>query len=284
MGEQYTEITDNLGAFALVVGSVSIAFGSVFQLAIGGTVAFILNAIVVGVALVSIVIGLSLDAMGHFDDNNESEKSTETDENTERLDEVEYSGNNKPLPPVLNFDAKLQELASSYDTVPDKFTKFQNQYERLKSSEANRDTIASDLRAMVNPLVVTAPDEDAEQIAEDIGDQLFKFINESPSQLLEVEEWGLFEEGSECPVADAQGENVRIRAKVLNRGQSVNAELAVRFVSSDGVKIKNSYLPMGTVSEAETKSLDTQLYVPSLAVNAEVFAVAAGEKERVLDM
>lgn len=51
----------NLGAYFLTVGLVSIAFGSIFSLVFSGIVTLLLLAVVIAVALISVVAGLYTD-------------------------------------------------------------------------------------------------------------------------------------------------------------------------------------------------------------------------------
>lgn len=277
-----SQLTDNFAAFALFVGSVSIAFGAVFQLVFDGIIALILNGFVLGVALVSLVIGLSLDAIGGFDT-----QSTEVDEPDDSVAvRSRNDGDNRPLPPVLNFDAELEQIEEHYNGSPrEEFVQFREEYERLKSSPSNRSNIASDLRAMANPLSVLAEGEAIEPEVEHISDGLFQYMEGSASDFLSVVEWNLYDEdGNRCAVADRQSTKARFKARAENRGGKVKTEIFLRFRNTDGVVIKETYLPVGLIREGETKELDTQVYVPSLAVSADVYALAAADNKRVLDL
>lgn len=280
--ESPSQLTDNFAAFALFVGSVSIAFGAVFQIVFDGIIALILNGFVLGVGLISLVIGLSLDAIGGFD-----AQSTEVDEPDDSVAvRSRNDGDNRPLPPVLNFDAELEQIEEHYNESPrEEFIQFREQYERLKSSPSNRSTIASDLRAMSNPLSVLAEGEAIEPEVERINDGLFQYMEGSASDFLSVVEWSLYgEDGNECAVADSQSTKARFKARAENRGGKTKTEVFLRFRNTDGVVIKEAYLPVGLIREGQTKELDTQVYVPSLAVDADVYALAAADNKRVLDL
>ncbi|MEF8886667.1 MAG: hypothetical protein V5A30_02585 [Haloarculaceae archaeon] len=277
-----SQLTDNFAAFALFVGAVSIAFGAVFQLVFDGIIALILNGFVLGVGLISLVIGLSLDAIGGFD-----AQSTEVDEPDDSVAvRSRNDGDNLPLPPVLNFDAELERIEEHYNGSPqEEFVQFREEYERLKSSPSSRSTIASDLRAMANPLSVLAKGEAIEPEVERISDGLFQYIEGSASDFLSVVEWSLYDEdGNECTVTERQSTKARFKARAENRGDKVKTEIFLRFRNTDEVVIKEAYLPVGLIREGETKELDTQVYVPSLAVTADVYALAAADNKRVLDL
>lgn len=61
-GERTADDRQNLGAYFLTVGLVTIAFGSVFTLVFSGIVVALLLAVVVGVAIISVSAGLYSDS------------------------------------------------------------------------------------------------------------------------------------------------------------------------------------------------------------------------------
>lgn len=55
------------GAFLLVVGMVTCVFIAGFQLAFPAPISYVLTGLVLGVAVISFIIGGVLDILGHFD-------------------------------------------------------------------------------------------------------------------------------------------------------------------------------------------------------------------------
>lgn len=275
--------SDNFAGFVLVIGFVSIAFGAVFQLAFNYPVAILLNAVVIGVGMLSVVIGLALDAFGYFEseEKNDTVDSDKIEDNTSES----VSESNEPLPPVLNFDSELQEIYEFYDNdPPDQFVSFREEYDKMKSSSGKRGSIASDLRASANPLSVLAEGTEIEDQVGTIEDRLFSYIEGSDSDFLHLSEWQFYVDGEEATVEEAQGDKARVKAKIRNEGDATNAQLYVRFKDSGGVKVRDANLPLGEVVEGNTKELDTHVYVPSLATQADAYALATPDDVEVLDM
>lgn len=57
----------NAGAFLLVVGIVTAVFNAGFQLLLPAPISHILSALVLSVAVISLIFGAVLDTLGHFD-------------------------------------------------------------------------------------------------------------------------------------------------------------------------------------------------------------------------
>lgn len=57
----------NGGAFLLVVGIVTAVFNAGFQLLLPTPISHILSALVLSVAVISLIFGAILDTLGHFD-------------------------------------------------------------------------------------------------------------------------------------------------------------------------------------------------------------------------
>jgi len=57
----------NAGAFLLVVGIVTAVFNAGFQLLLPAPISHILSALVLSVAVISLIFGAVLDTLGHFE-------------------------------------------------------------------------------------------------------------------------------------------------------------------------------------------------------------------------
>lgn len=279
----------NAVIFLLIVGAVSVCFAGAFILQLPGNVAIFMTYGVVTVMLVSITVGMALNALGYFGEQPVSPETTDTAVEQPQAEDrsVRYQKEpNKPLPPLINFDQELSRLYELYDNdPPEQLRSFRRDYERMKSVKANRDNVISDLRASLSPLsVVVDGDEEMQEVVDGIGNSLIQYIDGTASEFLSVEEATFYLNGEEKPIPEAQREEARIRTTVHNRGDRAKAEVAVRFLNEEGVKVKMTYLPVGEVAEGGAKKLDTRVYVPSVSTDAELYATAAGENEDVLDL
>ena len=57
----------NAGSFLLVVGMITVVFIAGFQLLLPVPVSHLLTALVLAVAVISLILGAILDTLGHFD-------------------------------------------------------------------------------------------------------------------------------------------------------------------------------------------------------------------------
>lgn len=279
----------NVVIFLLIVGAVSVCFAAAFVLRLPGDVAIFMTYGVTTVMLVSITVGMALNALGYFGEQPVGPETTDTtvEEPQEQDSPVRFEKEpNKPLPPLINFDQELNRLYELYENdPPEQLRSFREDYERMKSVKANRDNVISDLRASINPLsVIVDGDEEMREIVDGIGDRLLQYINGTASEFLSVEQATFYLDGEEKSIPEVQREEARIRTTVHNRGDRAKAEVAVRFLNQDGVKVKTTYLPVGEIAEGGEKKLDTRVYVPSVSTDVELYATAADESEEVLDL
>ena len=274
----------NLGAFLLTTGSVTVVFVAVFVFAFPQPINQYFAGIVLAVTVITLIVAMVLDLLGYFGDEAKVPATDDEPSEPEQLESVRKRPN-KPLPKQINFDEELRELREHFDgEVPDQMNSFLTEYEKLKSASQNRKVIAGSLRAALNPISALVTDEETEEMVDEMGDRLFAYIKADPVDNIVVTEHAFYEDGAVTPVADLQGEQARIKATVHNQGDSAKAEVAVRFKNASGVPVKTAYLPVGEVVTEARKELNTSVYVPSLATEADVFVVRATQDTPVLDM
>ena len=274
----------NLAAFLLTVGGVTVAFIAVFVFTIGDAVGNIFIWTAVGVGLITVFVGMTLDLLGFFD----SERAVLRDrtESSGPVDAIEFAAD-PTVSPLLDFEAELQTIADAYgESPPSQLTTFVDEYRRIRDKGVgSRADAAGDLRASLNPLSVIAEGEEAlEDAVTQIEQKLQLYVSSAPYELFEIEEVGLYVDGSRTAVQDVAGQQARIKLEVHNAGDTAKAEVRLRFRSTEGVVVRREFLPMGEIAADATKQLDTQVYVPSVAARMQVESVRPSDDTPVLDL
>jgi hypothetical protein len=284
-----TGANPNLGSFFLVVGAVSCVFIAVFQFTLPENIAFLLTVGVLLVTILSAIVASLLETLGHFDPPRVEAPVEEVEETTPRNVKpwTPTSDKRYPLPPMINFDDELQAYYEMFDgELPEQFDEFVTEYKRLKTTNNNRITIASDLRADLNPISVMFEDgSKGEEIYEEISERLFRYIDNDAIDHLALTDVGLYDDdGNRVTVEEVKNELARIRANVHNEGEAAKVEVVVEFFNGDGVSVRRDTCPLGEISPGGTKTLDTNVYVPSLAKRAETTLRVASPGTRVADI
>ena len=279
--------TPGLGAFLVLVLVVTSSFVIVFQQTLPEGVATTLSWVVIGVSAVSAMMGFVLEALSYFDRDGEAER-TEPAEPTSTTSSRPWvpDGDVKPLPPLINFDDELEQLYDYFDgEFPSQAETFLEGYKRMKTADrGQRGSIASDVRAGLNPIIVLVDDPEVESMLSQMGEDLFAYVKTDGAELVSVDRYALYDDGKKTPVDELQGRQARIRASVSNDGESMKTDVLLRFTDDDGIEVKRTKLPVGEVPTAATKELNTQVYVPSVASSVTVSPVPAAASREVLDM
>jgi hypothetical protein len=274
----------NLAAFLLTVGGVTVAFIAVFVFTIGDAVGNIFIWTAIGVGLITVFVGMTLDLLGFFD----SERAVLRDrtESSGQVDAIEFAAD-PTVSPLLDFEAELQTIADAFgESPPSQLTTFVEEYRRIRDKGvSSRADAAGDLRASLNPLSVIAEGEEVlEDAVAQIEQKLQLYVSSAPYELFEIEEVGLYVDGSRTAVQDVAGQQARIKLEVHNAGDTAKAEVRLRFRSAEGVVVRREFLPMGEIAADATKQLDTQVYVPSVAARMQVESVRPSDDTPVLDL
>ena len=256
----------NLGSFLLVTGMVTCVFIALFQFTLPSPVSHLLTAGVISITVVTAVVAALLESLGYFDGPAQSDAKSAGETRPPRKSWVPADPITASLPPMLNFDKELAELEQHYDgTLPDEFDAFLEDYRRLKTSPGSRKSIASDLRADLNPIGVVL-EEDTREYAlyERISEELFRYIGNNAAHL----------KISNATLRDASGQSQRVEAMVGelitfdftvdNEGETADVRVAVEFYDGDEL-VSTRTVPVGVLDPGASRAMSANVYVPELA-------------------
>ena len=264
----------NLGSFLLVVGMVTTVFIALFQLTLPAPVSTLLTAGVLSVTVLSAIFGLLLDSFGYFDQETTTTTAATASESDERTTGarpwVPAEKTSAPLPPLINFDAELRAYADMFDgDLPEAFDPFISDYRRLKTNTRNRATIASDLRADLNPIGALFEDgSEGDRLYEDISQRLFRYLGDRDEHVTLDHVAFYDEDGNETDVRGIENQVGRVELGITNEGEAAEVEVSVALYDEDNSVISSHTYSVGRVSPGATKTLDTDIFVPSDAERA----------------
>ena len=256
----------NLGSFLLTVGIVTCVFIALFQFALPSPVSHLLTAGVIIVTVLSAGFAALLDSLGYFDGASERDVPADVEGVRRRKPWVPATPVSAPLPPMINFDKELSELEAHFDgELPDQFTPFIKDYLRLKKNTANRKTIASDLRADLNPVGAILEEDTREyELYERIGDELFRYIGDSAAHLAVTDVVARDMNGEPRDVESMAGELATLELTVENEGEAADVDAIVEFYA--GVEqVSTRTVSIGTVNPGGSATVSTNVYVPEEA-------------------
>ena len=268
----------NLGSFLLTIGGVTCVFIALFQLGpVEPPVSHLLTAGVLIITVVSAGFAALLDSLGYFDattPQQSEETPAPTDTNRPWVPAEPVSAS---LPPMLNFDQELQALTDHYDgTLPEQFDPFISEYKRLKTSPGNRTTIASDLRADLNPIgTILDEDSPAYDHYERISEGLFRYIGDTAEHFTATNPTFYNSTDTEHAVADINDELGRAAVTIDNDGEAIDIDLVVEFYDGETLLSSRS-CPVGTVASGQQKTVDTDVFIPAAADSATTVIKPAG--------
>lgn len=257
-----------LGSFLLVVGIVTCVFIALFQFTLPDPVSDLLTAGVVFVTVLSAGFAAVLEKLGYFG-REPAASATSDDQESAVKPWVPTLKPSAPLPPIINFDAELRAYADMYDgTLPRAFDPFIEDYLRLKTNTENRATIASDLRADLNPIgTLFEAGSEGDRLYEELSDRLFRYI--STRNHLRLGRVTLYDAaGDEASVAALDGKLGRVEIEILNDGEAADVEAVVTLYDARGSAIASRTCDAGRLNPGATTTLDAELFVPADAVDA----------------
>ncbi|SIR02222.1 hypothetical protein SAMN05421858_1150 [Haladaptatus litoreus] len=261
----------NLGSFLLVVGMVTCVFIALFQFTLPTPISYLLTAGVLFVTVLSAIFAFLLDSLDYFERDTTTTTSESDDHRTTARPWVPAEKASAPLPPLLNFDAELRAYADMYDgDLPKEFDPFISDYLRLKTNTRNRTTIASDLRADLNPIGALFEDgTEGDRIYEDISQRLFRYIGgrETLLTLNRIEFYD--EDGNEVDVDIIDDQLARAELSITNEGEATEVEAVISLYDEANSVISSHTYTEGVVSPGTTKDIDTEIFVPSNAERAD---------------
>lgn len=263
----------NLGSFLLTIGLVTCVFIALFQFTLPPPVSHVLTAGVIIITVVSAGFAALLDSLGYFDGTEEPTTTAAAAPEQTRKRWVPTTPSSAPLPPMINFDKELSELQDLFDgTLPDQFTPFIEDYRRLKTSPRNRMTIASDLRADLNPIGAVLEEDSREyELYERISDGLFRYIGDDADHLTVSAVTCRDTAGEQRAIASLAGELATVEVTVGNEGEAADVEVVVEFYDGDEL-VSTRTASLGTLRPAATEEVSTNAYVPETTDRIEAFA------------
>lgn len=253
----------NLGSFLLTIGIVTCVFIALFQFALPSPVSHLLTAGVIIITVLSAGFAALLESLGYFDPASEGDVPEDGDVKRRRKPWVPAAAVTAPLPPMINFDKELSELAAHFDgELPDEFDPFVEDYLRLKKNTANRRTIASDLRADLNPVGAILEEGTREyELYDRIGDELFRYIGDS-AEHLSVRDVVVRDMDGEARDAESlAGALATVELTVENEGEPTEVDAVVEFYAGDE-QVSTRTVSLGTVNPGATRTVSTNVYVP----------------------
>jgi hypothetical protein len=186
------------------------------------------------------------------------------------------------MPPLLRFDRAIENVEDALDgESPGSFERLVVAYRKLVTAdERSRAGLVSDFKTYLN-----AAEEDFGDTNRTVARWLESMQNRvdlylrtrrRKSEMLHLVSGRLYERSADGdtigePVTDVtklQAETATFRARVSTRGERAAAVVRVAFYYNDDsgrVLVRSEELPMGYVDGDETKTLETSVYVPSIA-------------------
>jgi len=258
----------NLGSFLLVIGIVTCVFIALFQFTLPAPVSHLLTAGVIIITVVSAGFAALLESLGYFDSTT-ADVVAEPETTTTRRPWVPSEPVSAPLPPMLNFDQELRALSEYFDgDLPEQFDPFIAEYKRLKTNPGNRSTIASDLRADLNPIgTILDADSPAYDHYERISEGLFRYIGDAADHFTITEPVFYDSDDVERDVTEISDELVRSEVTIDNDGEAIDVDLVIEFYDGETLLSSRS-CPVGTISAGGVKTVDTDVFVPAAADDA----------------
>ena len=259
----------NLGSFLLVIAIVTCVFIALFQFTLPEPVSHLLTAGVIIITVVSTGFAALLDSLGYFDGMTPEAVAEQARTTGAKRPWVPAEPVSASLPPMLNFDDELQALSDYYDgDLPDQFDPFIAEYKRLKTNPGNRSTIASDLRADLNPIgTILDQDSPVYDNYERISEGLFRYIGNAAGHLT-VEGPAFYDStDTERDVADLNDELARAEVTIENEGEPIALDLVIEFYDAETLLSSRS-CPVGKITAGARKTVETDVFVPAAADDA----------------
>jgi hypothetical protein len=252
----------NLGSFLLTIGIVTCVFIALFQFTMPSPVSHLLTAGVIVITVVSAGFAALLDSLDYFG-SSESTPQAGPDSGRSRKPWVPEEAVSASLPPMINFDEELSELQAHFDgELPDQFTAFLEDYRRLKTNPTNRMSIASDLRADLNPISVILDEDTPEyELYEQMSDGLFRYIGDSADHLSVTDVTCRDAAGEPQEVGAVAGDVAVFDISVRNEGEATAVEVAVEFYDGE-TSLSTWSGSLNDVNSGATETISTNIYVP----------------------
>jgi hypothetical protein len=260
----------NLGSFLLVVGIVTCVFIALFQFSLPQPISHLLTAGVLFVTVLSAIFALALDSLGYFEPTPKDTGAVPTAEPAGSTHPWVLAEEAAPLPPMIDFDDELRIYAGMYDgDLPKQFRPFIEEYRRLKTNTSNRRTIASDLRADLNPIgALFTEGSEGYDLYERIGERLFRYIGTDAEHVALRRIAFYDDEGDKVDVTELRNELGRVEVTVDNEGDPVDVDVVVQFYDTGGGSISSRTCRVGTVLPGASPTIEADVFVPAETTRA----------------
>jgi hypothetical protein len=205
-------------------------------------------------------------------------------ETEEKLRDVDVAD----LPPLLRFDQAIERIDAELDDGEyPQFEAFKREYEQLKRSPSNRQTLVSDLRADINGLYESLPDDDdtVQRWLDSMGNRMFTYLKSgrTPSLTLDLVDVTLTKDDEPADLEALRESLATASVTVLNQGDRSGAVVRVSFYNEDDILLRSDDLSMGYMDPGERKQLSTKVYVPSIADHYEATVLDPNEGQRFIE-
>ena len=184
------------------------------------------------------------------------------------------------LPPLLQFGDAIRRIEKGLTAEYGEFDRLRREYDALTATgQSNRPSLVSSIRYAVTGLETQVHAREDEADAERIQKWLDSINNRADQYLatrsntsgtLHISGFGFERGGESPPVAEMQGEEVGVRATVVNQGEASGAVITVDFYPADeDVLLRSVDLSVGHLPAGGSDSIDTTVHVPSIAESYE---------------
>ena len=193
------------------------------------------------------------------------------------------------LPPLLRFDQAIERIEAELDDDETyaQFEAFKREYEVLKRSPSNRQTLVSDLRADLTGLAERLPDDEGEveRWIDSMAGRMSTYLKagNTPSLTLDLVDVTLSKDGEPATVEPLRESLATCSVTVLNKGDRSGAVVRVSFYNEDDILLRSDDLSMGYMDPGDRKQLSTKVYVPSIADHYEAEVLDPQEGQRFIE-
>jgi hypothetical protein len=181
------------------------------------------------------------------------------------------------MPPLLQFEQALDKIEAAVDDLPPSFMELREAYEKLRAAGENRNSRVSDFNARLSAVEEDLPETRAVTRWIDSMENRIDLYLDSRRRLsstLHLSGAKLFDDdGDATSIGDLQSETATLRVTVANGGDRAAAVARVEFYNDqegDRILVRADELPMGAVGPGDTKTMETRVYVPSIATSFDV--------------
>jgi cytochrome c oxidase subunit 1 len=184
------------------------------------------------------------------------------------------------LPPLLQFGDAIRRIEEGLSGEYGEFDRLREEYDAMtRRGQSNRPSLVSSIRYAVTGLETQIHAREDEADAERIQKWLDSINNRADQYLatrsntsgtLHISGFAFDRDGESPPVAEMQGEEVGVRATVVNQGEASGAVITVDFYPADeDVLLRSVDLSVGHLPAGGSDSIDTTVHVPSIAESYE---------------